>query len=173
MNHKVSIGAACGLAMFATLLACSGGSDKGPKVPENVAAVSMRVDFEGNSVQIVGTRDPAADAKYACASSFSACLNFSSEGTTDVIMGLCPSENAPNGTWDFTYEVFDSPDCTGSPLPNFDCPDTTGETLPAGVVTTNNVTCSSLTAGKTWDFDSVNVDPDCPDGATCIPAEPL
>ncbi|MBX3263375.1 MAG: hypothetical protein KF782_27130 [Labilithrix sp.] len=173
MSHHVPVGAARNLAWIATLLACSGGPAEGPKVPENVAAVSMRLDFEGNSVRITGARDPSADAKYACASSFSACLNFSSEGTTDVVVGLCPSEDAPAGTWDFSYEVFDGADCAGAVPPNFDCPDTTGETLPAGVVTTNHVTCSSLTAGKTWDFDIVNLDPDCPDGATCEPATPL
>lgn len=173
MRKRRSMVAACGLAVLATLLACSDASDKKQlKVPENVAAVAMNLDFEGNSVRITGTRSPLADGKYACSSTLSACLNFASDGTTNVVMGLCPSENAPVGTWDFSYEVFDSTDCTGDPLPNFSCPDTVDESLPAGVVTTNAVTCSSITAGKTWDFDSVNVDPDCPDGATCVPAEP-
>lgn len=129
--------------------------------------VASLADFSGNSVRVVGARSPAADAKYDCANSIDACLPFNADGTTPVLLGLCASENTPTGTWSFSYQVFASTDCTGSELTNFECPGTPPEPLPAGVITVNQVQCTSLNAGKTFDFDSTGINPPCPVGQTC------
>lgn len=169
------MGFACGVV---ALQAC-GSSNRHQagdvEVPRHVAVVSMlaAADFAGSSVRITGARNPPADGKYRCSNTVGECLNFASDGTTSILVGLCPSEDAPAGTWDFSYEVFTGSDCEGDVLPNYSCLATLGEALPAGVITTNYVLCASVPARTTWDFDSVGVDPSCPVGATCIAVSSL
>lgn len=172
MHHRAVAGAM--VVLVAIMLACAPSEERNKLSSSNdIASLKMALvetDYTGNSVRITGARTPFADGKYRCDNIVDACFNFASDGTTDVLIGLCPSENVPVGTWDFSYEVYQGLDCEGDTLPNFNCLATLDETLPAGVITTNYVLCGSFPADKTWDFDSVNVDPDCPDGATCIPA---
>lgn len=170
MLRQAKFRMACGLAV---LLACTspnrGGQEAPPKDVAIVGLVLAPSDFDGSSVRITGSRRPFSDSKYRCENTVNVCFDFASDGTTSAVAGLCPSEDVPRGTWDFSYEVFDAPGCAGDALPNFRCQPTLDEALPAGVVTTNYVLCASRPARKTWDFDSVGVDPDCPEGATCIP----
>ncbi|MCW5835921.1 MAG: hypothetical protein KIS78_26210, partial [Labilithrix sp.] len=129
MRHKVFIGVV-GLMAIATSAACEEPEDV-PSVPENVAAIGMRLgpDFTGASIRVVGARAPFADSGSTCANAIGNCLNLESDGTTAVVMGLCPSDDAPTGTWSFSYEIFDGPNCTGGSPPNFECPSTLNVTL--------------------------------------------
>lgn len=165
MRRSAILGAACILATSMAALACSNKWKSGQRrIPGNVAAVKMSLsgDFSGASVRISGARAPFAGGAYSCSNSVVACLNFDDDGSSETLVGLCPSEDDPSGTWTFSYELFGSPSCAGTQLTNVDCPVTIDETLPAGEVTVNAVSCSSETSGVGFQFQ-------CADGSVCIP----
>lgn len=155
-------------------VACSGGLpgqgavEMGPDVGATSFALSD-TDFSGNSIRIVGERDPAADLKYDCANLFDVCLNFDENGETDVLLGLCASSAQPAGGWNFDYQIFYGVDCpAGAEMFDIECASTVSELLPAGIVTTNRISCGADNAGKTWDFDMSGENPECPVGKTCV-----
>jgi hypothetical protein len=107
-------------------------------------------DFTGNYVKIKGTRKVPADKKYPCLNSFEVCLSLDPEGITNAVKDLCPSDNTPEGTWNFTYVIYDDNACQ-RPLANLGCVPDLNEWLHPGQ-NSNNVTCITRNADKTFNF---------------------
>jgi hypothetical protein len=177
------------ITILAGPAAASGCSSAQPKdgggqgAGDDTAQVSLALTggvFDGNSVLIVGHRSGQADGKYPCVSDATGCFNFAVESNgfpepadegANAFAHLCPTVdvNAPasegNGTWTFTYTIFNAPNCQGNEVTghNFDCfapsdlaaqahPNQTfGETLPPGDVT-NTLLCPSMDTQKSFGF---------------------
>ena len=117
----------------------SGGAAEGVDNPLASMSFNLAVGplgFEGKSVGICGTRDTPASPIYFCDSELPLdttgvpdgtdptcpCFGFDASGgltipgssTPVVIDGLCPSTLDPNSPWTFTYNVYDSANCTGA-----------------------------------------------------------
>lgn len=107
-------------------------------------------DFTGNYVRIHGVRSVPADTKYPCLNEFDLCLGLSQEGLTSMVRDLCPSDDTPEGTWEFTYVMFTDATCQTA-LANLGCIPTINEWLHPGY-NHNNVTCITRNADKTFDF---------------------
>ena len=84
-------------------------------------------DFAGNSVNICGIRDQAADSKYPCLSHKCQCFNFDTLGRPvdpsdpreqGRFEDLCPSSDVPVSNWTFEYIVYSEKDCGGTALTN-------------------------------------------------------
>lgn len=166
-----------GMWVAAVAGAC-GGDMQGKDVwgdSSDTTAMSFNIvqeGFGGNSIRIVGHRDPGAAEGLDCVNAFNKCLNFNEAGETAVLLGLCASSTLPEGGWNFEYELFVGPDCPAdAPMKDLVCADTVDEFLPAGVVTTNHISCTTSSAGKTWDFDIEVEPPVCPEGHECIDLE--
>lgn len=113
-----------GFSLIATLglVAASCGENR---VQENIPTSTLTMnlnggDFSNTSVRIIGNRSVAADSKYRCNNSFNSCFALTGSNPSVTVEGLCPSTNAPSGTWTYTYEIYSSSDCTGSVLNNWD-----------------------------------------------------
>ncbi|MBX3211258.1 MAG: hypothetical protein KF850_04435 [Labilithrix sp.] len=164
VRRSAVLRAMCGFAALTTALACATLPGKKKTIPPDIAAIGVALgsDFSGNSVRITGVRTPPAGGAHRCVSDIVTCLNFNDDNTTEAIVGLCPSEDDPSGTWTFTYEIFAGLDCAPPQLADLECAATIDEVLPAGVLSTNYVLCSSDTSGVGFRFT-------CADGSVCIP----
>jgi hypothetical protein len=179
-NPWVSIRGVAGVIAVLSMGAC--GSSK-----DDTSSLSLELTggvFDGNSVRISAHRDGAADSKYPCFSDAVGCFNFgtNSRGVPTPAPGdtgaasflhLCPTNdvNDPNlpgtGTWTFTYQIFNQPNCMGAELTadmhNFTCYEpsdlvlqnhpnqTKDETLRPGFMI-NTVLCVSTNTQKYFDF---------------------
>lgn len=159
------------------LAGCVGGAP-GKEDGTSIAFTLQGGDFNGNSVYITGTRSPGADSKYRCDSTFEGCFNLDTNATVEI-SGLCPTEDVPNGTWDFTYEIWSAPDCDegtgvllnpGDWTNNFECFDsgdlftqanineTADESLEPGDDNHNFIACLTYNATKDFAFTSCSVE---------------
>ena len=107
-------------------------------------------DFTGNYAKIHGVRSVMVDAKYPCLNEFEACVSLTADGKTAAIEDLCPSDDTPGGTWNFTYKLYADKDCKDL-LGNLGCVPTLREWLHPGR-NCNDVVCITRNASKEFDF---------------------
>ena len=151
-----------------------------------VTTLELSVDAQAlmmYSVRVCGSRNPAVTGITSCISTLGAtpadCPCFNS-GEPMVIDRLCPSD-PPTGLWQFTYAVYTTLNCQGTPLNgvgsanpnNFICYDTMNlaemlhpnasvdEVLEVGS-NENHIACISDTARKSWTFENCKTAPGTP-----------
>jgi hypothetical protein len=166
----------------------------------NVAAVQFAqtgVDFDSDSVRIVGTRSGTANATH-CVNQATGCFNFEPGNPIPVPVAgsgaedfdrLCPTSAAnspPGGTgeWTFTYQIFAEPNCTGDIInsPETDTlvcfaendlatkshpNQTVNETIPAGVFV-NTILCLAQNTEKKFDFNICTQIPNAADAGSNV-----